>query len=117
MSSDIYDIVSRCDGCNFKWFVIEFTWNKKRKRRKKILNWSENIFKATTTISENDILKNDQFTEPESKNIKPDTTTKPKDPEIEPDNNYNSNVTIVGETKSSKPNSERGGWWNKITGG
>ena len=50
MCSDIYDFVSRCDEYNFKWFVIESTWNKKRKREEKILNWSENIFKATSTF-------------------------------------------------------------------
>ena len=86
-------------------------------RRKTSSSVDKNKFKATTAISENDISENDQVTEPASKNIKPDTTTKPKEPEIEPDNNHNSNVTIVGETKSSKPNPERGGWWNKITGG
>ena len=38
-------------------------------------------------------------------------------PKIGTDNTHDSNVTIVGQTKDSKPNNSRGGWWNKITGG
>ena len=37
-----------------------------------------------------------------------------KSTEIE--NSYTPNVTVVGEIKSTKQKSEKGGWWNKITG-
>jgi ribonuclease E len=42
----------------------------------------------------------------------PDKPIKPKT-----ENTNNSNVIVVGETEEKKPSNDRGGWWNKITGG
>jgi len=37
--------------------------------------------------------------------------------DAETENSYTPNVTVVGEIKNTAQKNERGGWWNKITGG
>jgi ribonuclease E len=86
---------------------------RRRVRRKRAAPIEKKEPHETVVITEEDEKKNEVTPEAGNKNKK----TNKSDGLTKPDTNYNPNVTIVGEAKSSKPSAERGGWWNKITGG
>ena len=90
---------------------------RRRVHRKKISTADENGPQNTITNPEKEEPENKTIPGSKSKTRKTNKSEKPTESINKPDNTYNTNVTIVGETKSNKSSTEKGGWWNKITGG
>ena len=90
---------------------------RRRVRRKKISSTETKDQQDTSTSSKPSVTKSDSKLKPEAVTKTATNLEKSSEPKIENNTNYESNITIVGQTKDSKPNNNRGGWWNKITGG
>jgi len=90
---------------------------RRRVRRRKASSTDTKKLQDNTISSTKNSLINETGLEPKAEiNNKPAADPdKPIKPKTE--NTNSSNVIVVGETEEKKPNNDRGGWWNKITGG
>jgi ribonuclease E len=93
------------------------TVKRRRVRRKKSSPTELKEPHGISTNSEASNVESDSKHRPETKTKIATNSERSGKPKIQTDSTYDSNVTIVGQTKDSKTNNSRGGWWNKITGG